>query len=262
MAIENNPAVVGSVAAWQNILNGCGYPLLHITGSLDSPTLETTKKFQKDVGLKEVSGVDPKTWQAGLAHPKLTGWNSETPAIQAQLVTKDQAVHVFGSIYAKDLADLNACLKRFGINTPLRIRHFLAQIAHESGSLRFRTEIWGPTEDQLAMESREDLGNNQSGDGFRFRGGGFIQLTGRANYQDFANFMGDQRVMQSASYVGENYPFTSAGFFWKNNDINALADNGDSEADVDTVGAAINGVNPPYHASERLGFFVSASQVI
>ena len=66
MAIENNPAVVGSVAAWQNILNGCGYPLLQITGNLDSPTLETTKKFQKDVGLKEVSGVDLKTCSAAL----------------------------------------------------------------------------------------------------------------------------------------------------------------------------------------------------
>ena len=262
MAIENNPAVVGSVAAWQNILNGCGYPLLHITGSLDSPTLETTKKFQKDVGLKEVSGVDPKTWQAGLAHPKLTGWNSETPAIQAQLVTKDQAVHVFGSIYAKDLADLNACLKRFGINTPLRIRHFLAQIAHESGSLRFRTEIWGPTEDQLAMESREDLGNNQSGDGFRFRGGGFIQLTGRANHQDFANFIGDQRVMQGASYVGENYPFTSAGFFWKNANLNALADKGDSDDHVDRVGQRVNGAHLPNGYVDRRYYFAKASAVI
>ena len=46
MTIENNPAVVGSVAAWQNILNGCGYPLLHITGNLDGATAETTKKFQ------------------------------------------------------------------------------------------------------------------------------------------------------------------------------------------------------------------------
>ncbi|MBD2178463.1 chitinase [Pseudanabaena sp. FACHB-1998] len=262
MTIENDPNVVGSVAAWQNILNGCGYPVLHITGNLDSPTLETTKKFQKDVGLPQASAVDAKTWKAGLAHPKLSGWNPETPAIETEIVTKAQAVHVFGSIYAKDLADLNACLKRFSINTPLRIRHFLAQIAHESGALRYRTEIWGPTAVQEKYETRRDLGNTQTGDGFRFRGGGFIQLTGRANYQDFANFIGDQRVMQGASYVGENYPFTSAGFFWKNNDINALADNGSSEANVDAVGARVNGVNPPNGYVDRRNYFAKASQVI
>lgn len=262
MTIENNPNVVGSVAAWQNILNGCGYPLLHITGNLDSPTLETTKKFQKDVGLPQVAAVDSKTWQAGLAHPKLPKWDANTPTIETEIVTKAQAVHVFGSIYAKDLADLNACLKRFGINTPLRIRHFLAQIAHESGALRYRTEIWGPSKAQEGYENRKNLGNTESGDGFRFRGGGFIQLTGRANHQDFADFIGDQRVMQGASYVGENYPFTSAGFYWKNNNINSLADNGDSQNDVDVVGARINGANLPNGYEDRRNYFAKASAVI
>ena len=140
----------------------------------------------------------------------------------------------------------------------------MAQIALESGRLRFRTEIWGPTKAQEGYENRGvgDLGNTETGDGFRFRGGGFIQLTGRANYQDFANFIGDQMVMQDASYLGENYPFTSAGFFWKNNNINSLADIGSSDDDVDAVGAVINGANPPNGASERREFFALASEVI
>ncbi|MFN8747762.1 MAG: peptidoglycan-binding protein [Pseudanabaena sp.] len=260
MTIENNPAVVGSVAAWQNILNGNGYPLLHITGNLDSATVETTKKFQKDVGLHQTGQVDPETWKAGLKHPKLKGWDPNTPAIETQLVTKAQAFHVFGSISDRQLADLNAALKRFSIDTPPRICHFLAQVAHESGALQFVTEIWGPTEDQLGYEFREDLGNTEPGDGFKFRGGGVIQLTGRANYQDFADFIGDQKVVeQGASYVGDSYPFTSAGFFWKNAEINDLVD---SIGSVDHVGARINGAFLPNGADSRREFFRLASEVI
>ena len=258
MTVENNPAVVGSVAAWQNILNGCGYPLLHITENLDVATVETTKKFQKDVGLPQIEEVDLATWQAGLAHEKLPGWDPNTPAIETEFVTKAQGFRIFGSISDRQLADLNACLKRFSINTKPRIRHFLAQVAHESGSLNFVTEIWGPTPVQLGFEGRKDLGNTEPGDGFRFRGGGVIQLTGRFNYQEFADAIGDQRVMQGAGYVGSNYPFTSAGFWWKNNGLNALIDSGASVEDVSEV---VNGI-PPNGLQSRREYFDLASQAI
>lgn len=265
MTIENNPDLVGSVAAWQNILNGCGYPLLHITGNLDSATVETTKKFQNDVGLHQTGQVDRETWKAGLAHAKLEGWDPNTPAIEIQFVTKAQAFHVFGSISDRQLADLNAALKRFSIDTPPRIRHFLAQVAHESGALQFVTELWGPTADQREYEGRKDLGNNQPGDGFKFRGGGAIQLTGRYNYQQFANFIGDQKVVeQGASYVGDNYPFTSAGFWWNNNpskenNINSYVDDG---ASVDKIGSLVNGKFLPNGADSRREYFALASEVI
>jgi GH24 family phage-related lysozyme (muramidase) len=65
-------SVVGPVAAWQHILNGCGYtPVLRITGEMDKATIKTTKKFQKDGGLDPTGEVDLKTWQAGLKHKKL-----------------------------------------------------------------------------------------------------------------------------------------------------------------------------------------------
>ena len=259
MTIENNPTVIGSVSAWQNILTGCGYPLLHITGNFDSATVETTKKFQKDVGLSQTGKVDLATWKAGLAHGKLEGWDANTPAIETELVTKAQAFHVFGSISDKQLADLNACLKRFNINTKSRIRHFLAQVAHESGALNFVTEIWGPTQHQLAMEGSVALGNTEPGDGFKFRGGGVIQLTGRFNYQQFANAIGDQRVMQGADFVGSNYPFTSAGFWWENNNINEQVDSG---ASVNEVAAQPGGKFPPNGFESRREYFALASEVI
>ena len=73
-------------------------------------------------------------------------------------------------------------------------------------------------------EGRGDLGNSQPGDGPRFKGGGYIQLTGRANYQHFADFIKDPAVMQGVDYVAEHYPFSSAGFWWQSNQLNQLCD--------------------------------------
>lgn len=79
---ENDPNQVGSVAAWQNILNGCGYyPVLTISDYMDEETVAMTKKFQKDLQLSELGQVDLQTWQAGLAHNKLPGWSDITPTV-------------------------------------------------------------------------------------------------------------------------------------------------------------------------------------
>ena len=73
-------------------------------------------------------------------------------------------------------------------------------------------------------EGRKDLGNTQPGDGRKYKGAGFIQLTGRANYSDFSKYMNDPKVMDGVDYVALNYPATSAGYWWYNNRMNALCD--------------------------------------
>jgi GH24 family phage-related lysozyme (muramidase) len=82
-------SIVGSVAAWQHILNGCGYqPKLRITGKMDENTVQTTQRFQKDVGLTVTGEVDLATWQAGLKHEKLIDWPElPIPPVESELNT-------------------------------------------------------------------------------------------------------------------------------------------------------------------------------
>jgi len=151
-------------------------------------------------------------------------------------VTKSQLSSVWGSSYVSSsvVDDLNRCVKQFSINTPARIRHFLSQTGHESGGGRWTKELASGSD----YNGRRDLGNTQPGDGPKYKGAGYIQLTGRANYQAFANYIGDKRVMEGVDYVSKTYPFTSAGFWWFNNGMNRLCDNG---ASVEQVTKRVNG---------------------
>lgn len=169
--------------------------------------------------------------------------------IQTRAISKQQAEHIFGNpITEAQLTDLNACLARFDITTSQRMRHFLSQIAHESGGLRWLKEI----ADGWAYEGREDLGNTQPGDGPRYKGAGAIQLTGRANYQAFSDYMQDPRIMEGCDYVAEKYPMTSAGFWWHNNRMNELCDRGATVRDVTlAVNGGLNGLQDRQYYYDR-----------
>ena len=130
--------------------------------------------------------------------------------------------------------ELNQCLNRFGITDKRSYRHFLSQCSQESACGRYTKEIASGKR----YEGRTSLGNTQPGDGPRFKGAGYIQLTGRYNYQKFANYIGDQRVMEGVDYVSVKYPWTSAGFWWYMNDMNTLCING---ATCKTVTKRVNG---------------------
>jgi len=175
----------------------------------------------------------------------------------AQLVTSSQLAHIWGckvsDIPASQVADLNTCLNFFNINTTLRIRHFISQISHESCGGRYTEELASGWD----YEGRSDLGNTQPGDGPKYKGAGFIQLTGRSNYQAFANYIHDPKVMDGVSYVGNKYPATSAGFWWYRNGMNALCDKNPS---VEQVTLRVNG---GYNGlSSRQAYYQKCCEVI
>lgn len=111
-------------------------------------------------------------------------------------------------------ADLIAAMKRFGITDKLEKAHFLAQCAHESGNFKWKTEFASGA----AYEGRSDLGNTQKGDGVRFKGRGYIQITGRANYTAINKWMKDNGytddVVAKPELLATKYPALSAVWFW------------------------------------------------
>jgi putative chitinase len=127
------------------------------------------------------------------------------------------------------------------INTPLRAAAFLAQIAHESAELRFMQELWGPTAQQKKYEPpsdlAKDLGNTAPGDGFRYRGRGPIQITGRANYKKYGELLGVDLVGNPDLAATPEYAFQIAGLFWSLRGLNKLAD----AEDFTTITRRING---------------------
>lgn len=120
---------------------------------------------------------------------------------------------------------LNGAMLEWGIDKPADKAMFIAQIGHESGSLRYVVELWGPTPAQKRYEGRADLGNTEPGDGFRFRGRGPIQMTGRANYRRCGEALGFD--LESAPELLElpHNGARSAGWYWQSRDLSECAEN-------------------------------------
>jgi putative chitinase len=111
--------------------------------------------------------------------------------------------------------ELVAAMRKYGLaKTPLERAHFLAQTNHESGNFVYKEEIASGT----AYEGRKDLGNTQPGDGKRYKGRGYIQLTGRANYKKFGPIAGDD-FEGNPTLVGSKYYADTACLFWKANKL-------------------------------------------
>lgn len=131
------------------------------------------------------------------------------------------------------LPHLNAAMREANINTPARKAAFLAQLGHESGSLRYMEEIASGR----AYEGRRDLGNTQPGDGVRFKGRGPIQITGRANYAAASRDLGIDLVNNPQLAATPEVGFRLAAWYWNKHDLNRYADSGN----FDTITKRING---------------------
>ncbi|MFS8840414.1 glycoside hydrolase family 19 protein [Synechococcus sp. W55.2] len=181
-------------------------------------------------------------------------WRAEASAPPVQnpqpVVTLAQLRALFPFVPRPEqfLDSLNEALARYQITTPLRAAHFLGQVGHETGGLRWLEEIWGPTPAQRGYEGRRDLGNTQPGDGYRFRGRGLFQLTGRANYERFARAVGQPQIIENPDLVATPYwAAQSAGWFWHvgnrtGRSLNALADRDDLRGITLVINGGLNGL--------------------
>lgn len=133
-------------------------------------------------------------------------------------------------------------LRTYEINTKNRIAAFLMNIAGESGELYYTEEIWGPTSDQEGYEGRVDLGNVFTGDGYKFRGRGYIQITGRGNTAKVGTALGIDTANDPSILSEMPYPWYSAGYYWQNmsswGDLNEWADEGDFRSTIKGVRGA------------------------
>ena len=153
---------------------------------------------------------------------------------------------------------IQAAAAKFGINTPLRQAHFLAQIAHESGKFRYVREIWGPTAQQLKYEPPSQLasrlGNTEAGDGKKFMGRGFIQVTGRFNYKQASMALFGNESLLDKPQLLELDPALSAGWYWASRKINKAADADDVLAVTKLINGGTNGL------AERKAYLVIAKR--
>jgi putative chitinase len=158
-------------------------------------------------------------------------------------------------------------MEKFAVNTPLRLAHFLAQCGHESGGFKLTQEnlnysakglmgIFKKYFPTLALAnayqrqpqkianrvyaSRMGNGPEASGEGYKFRGRGYIQLTGKQNYTAFDASV-PESIVDNPDLVATKYPLASAAWFWSKNGLNKIADEGATDAVVTKVTKRVNG---------------------
>lgn len=166
------------------------------------------------------------------------------------------------------LPHLNKLLPEYAVNTPLRIAHFLAQVGHESAQLNTVSEnlnysyagllkvfgkyfnlrtaaLYARKPEKIANRvyaNRMNNGDEKSGDGWKFRGRGLIQCTGRSNYERLAKFI-DKPVEETVAYLETpEGAVLSAVWYWHERRINTIADRDDLEAVTRAVNGGLNGL--------------------
>ncbi len=157
-----------------------------------------------------------------------------------------------GAKVSNVLPHLNECAKRYEINTPLRMAHFLAQVCHESGEFRYVKEMASG----MAYEGRKDLGNVYAGDGPLYKGRGYMQLMGRNNYTRYEKESGNAVVKNPKLLETPKLAMDSACWFWEANGLNELSDKDNLTLVTKRVNGGLNGLK------EREKYLVRAKKAL
>ena len=221
-----------------------------------------------------------KEWQAanGLAADGIVGdgtWSKMFGGVAPSVIKEDVVIAKAGTLNIDKLkghipdaviAQIPETAAKFNITNNLRLAHFLAQCGHESGGFKAVSENLNYSADGLkkifpkyfpgniaesyarnpekiaskVYGGRMGNGDETTKEGFKFRGRGYIQLTGKANYTNFAKFIGEDTVA-NPDLVATKYPLASAGFFFDSNKLWAICDKGADDATVTAVTKRVNG---------------------
>jgi putative chitinase len=234
-------------------------------GTFGPKTEAAVKEWQEKNGLNNDGVVGDATWG------KMFGSESQNP----QVVKEDVVITPVGGLNIEKLKgaipdsvilQIAETAKKFNITNNLRLAHFLAQCAHESGNFKAVSENLNYSADGLKkifgkyfpgtlsesyakqpekIASRVYGGRMGNGDettkeGFKFRGRGYIQLTGKSNYTNFTKFIGEDCV-SNPDLVANKYPLASAAFFFDTNKLWSICDLGSSDDIVTKVTKRVNG---------------------
>ena len=217
-------------------------------GSFGPGTEKAVKGWQSANGLTADGLVGDGTWA------KMFPTGAPSPATPAPAVSSApippssfKLEKLKGHIPDSVIAQIPDTAAKFNITTPLRLAHFLSQCGHESGGFKAVNENLNYSAKGLMGTFKkyfptEDLAKRYEStkEGFKFRGRGYIQLTGRDNYTKFSKFIGEDCVAGS-DLVATKYPLASAAFFFDSNKLWSICDKGADEATVTAVTKRVNG---------------------
>ena len=178
-----------------------------------------------------------------------------------------KAANLINKIPVPVMDEIMLVTEKFGITNSLRLSHFLSQCAHESGNFKLVRENLNYSADGLlkifpkyfkdkatadayarkpekianrVYANRMGNGDEASGDGFKYAGKGYIQLTGKDNYKQFSDFIGEDCVA-NPDLVATKYPLASAAFFFQKNKLWDICDKGATPEIVTAVTKRVNG---------------------
>jgi putative chitinase len=228
-------------------------------------TEAAVKAWQSANGLTADGIVGPATWAKIMGE----GASVPTPIVSAPIAPVGglKLDKLKGHIPDAVIAMIPDTAAKFQINTPLRLAHFLAQCGHESGGFKATQENlnysakglagifkkYFPTEAAAAPYARQPqkiaskvyggrMGNGpeSSGEGYKFRGRGYIQLTGKENYTAFGKSIGEDMTV-NPDVVASKYALLSAAWFFSKNGLHKIADEGASDLVVTKITKRVNG---------------------
>jgi putative chitinase len=236
-------------------------------GKFGPKTDAAVKEWQSKNGLTPDGIVGNGTWGKMF---------SESTVSAPTLITEPSPVASSGGLKLEKLrghipdaviAQIPDTASKFAINTPLRLAHFLAQCGHESGGFRATQENlnysakgltgtfkkYFPTESAATPYAKNPLkiaskvyggrmgnGPESSQEGYKFRGRGYIQLTGKENYTSFGKSINED-ICSNPDKVASSYALLSAAWFFSKNGLHKMADEGSSDAVVTKITKRVNG---------------------